>query len=319
MITLAEAKNFTQDKLAQMIIDEFRKDPLLDMMVFDNTVTPIGQTLAYVYNRVTTLPTAGFRAINAEYVPQEAKTTQITTNLKVFGGKFQVDRVLQNNVKGITDQVSFQIQQKINATKAVFADSFVNGDSGVDANAFDGIDKAIAGSSTEIIPGAAIDLSSSANITANANALMDELDKMLASLDGTPSIILLNRVMAAIMNGIARRSGYFTTTDVDAFGKPVTKYQGIQLGVVGDKPGTSNPIIPINDVDGTTFMMALRIGLDGAHAASPDGNEVIHQYLPNMKLPGAVKDGEVEMVAAAALKATRAAGVLRKIKVKPTV
>ena len=72
-ITLADAAKFTQDKLVQSVIDEFRKDPILDMMVFDNVVAPIGSTLAYSYNRVTTLPTAATRAINADYNAQEAK------------------------------------------------------------------------------------------------------------------------------------------------------------------------------------------------------------------------------------------------------
>lgn len=314
-ITLLEAKNFTQDKLTQFIIDEFRKDPILEAMIFDNVVTPQGSSLAYVYNRVTTLPTAGFRAINSEYEAQEAKTTQFTSNLKVFGGKFQVDRVIQNHVKGVTDQITFQLQQKIQATKALFADTFVNGDSAVDAKAFDGIDKAVTGSSTEVSPAAAIDLSTSANITANGAAFMDQLDNMLALLDGTPSLILVNRKLQAVINGIARRSGYFSTSDVDAFGKPVTKYSGIPIIPVGDKPGTSNPIIGIDGVDKTTFVMAIRIGLDGVHAASPSGEKLVSQYLPDMKLPGAVKDGEVEMVAAAVLKATRAAGILRNIKV----
>lgn len=314
-ITLAEAKNFTQDKLTQLIIDEFRKDPILAAMIFDNVVTPQGSSLAYVYNRVTTLPTAGFRAINSEYTAQEAKTTQYTTNLKVFGGKFQVDRVIQNHVKGITDQITFQLQQKINATKAVFADTFVNGDSAVDENAFDGIEKAVTGSSTEVNPTAAIDLSNSANITSNGAAFMDQLDNMLALLDGTPTLLLVNRKLKAIINGIARRSGYFSTSDVDAFGKPVTKYAGIPIAEVGDKPGTSNPIIGIDSTEKTTFILALRIGLDGVHAASPEGEKLVRQYLPDMQAPGAVKDGEVEMVAAAVLKATRAAGILRKIKI----
>lgn len=315
-ITLQEAKNLTQDKLTQFIIDEFRKDMLLEHMLFDDTVTPQGETLAYVYNRVTTLPTAGFRAINTEYTAQEAKTTQYTSNLKVFGGKFQVDRVIQNHVKGVTDQITFQLQQKINATKALFADTFVNGDEAVDAKAFDGIEKAVTGSSTELIPTAEIDLSTSANITANGAAFMDQLDNMLALLDGTPSLLLVNRKLAAIINGIARRSGYFSTSDVDAFGQSVTKYSGIPILTVGDKPGSSNPIISIDATEKTTFIMAVRIGLDGTHAASPQGNDqLIKHYLPDMNSPGAVKDGEVEMVAAAVLKATRAAGILRKIKV----
>ena len=36
--------------------------------------------------------------------------------------------------------------------------------------------------------------------------------------------------------------------------------------------------------------------------------------MPDLTLPGAVKDGEVELVAAVALKNTRAAGVLRGVK-----
>lgn len=315
MITLAQAKNFTQDKLAQVIIDEFRKDPLLDMMVFDNVVTPIGNTLAYTYNRVTTLPTAGFRAINTEYTAQEAVTTQYTTNLKPFGGKFQVDRVIQNNVRGITDQITFQLQQKIQATKALFADTFINGDSAVAENSFDGIDKAVTGSSTEVNPSAAIDLSSSANITANGAEFMDMLDKMLSLLDGTPSGIIVNKSLMAIINGIARRSGYFSTSEVDAFGRPVTKYAGVPFIVMGDKPGTANPILEIDGAAKTTSLMAIRVGLDGVHAASPNGDKLINHYLPDMQAPGAVKDGEVEMVAAAVLKATRSAGILRNIKI----
>ncbi|HBB27683.1 MAG TPA: phage capsid protein [Clostridiales bacterium] len=315
-ITLAEAKVLTQDKLAQIIIDEFRQDRLLDMMIFDNTVTPQGQSLAYIYNRVTTLSTAGFRAINSEYVAQEAKTTQITSNLKVFGGSFNVDRVIQNHVRGIADQVSFQMQQKIKATKAVFADAFFNGDSAVNTNSFDGIDKAITGSSTELVPDAVIDLSTSAAMDTNFKSFMDMLDKMLSNLDGTPTVLGMNRIMAAIMNGIARRSNYFSSSDVDAFGKPVLKYAGIPIYEVGDKPGTSNSIIGIDATAKTTSIFAMRVGLDGVHAASPEGDQLIKHYLPDMTLPGAVKTGEVEMVATAALKATRAAGALRKIKVQ---
>ena len=81
---------------------------------------------------------------------------------------------------------------------------------------------------------------------------------------------------------------------------------------LGDKSGTSNPIIPI--ANGLTGIYAARLALDGVHGVSPDGNGIVNQYLPDLTAPGAVKTGEVEMVAAVALKATRAAGVLRKIK-----
>ena len=89
-VTLADAKLLTQDKLTQDVIDEFRKDDLLNLLVFDNCVALNGgSTLAYTYNRVLTNGTAAFREINNEYTPQEAKTKQYTTNLKVFGGSFE--------------------------------------------------------------------------------------------------------------------------------------------------------------------------------------------------------------------------------------
>ena len=319
-VTLAQAQKLTQDKLAQQIICEFRKDPLFEAMIFDDCVSLNGgSTLNYVYNRITTLATADFRAINNEYTAQEAETTLITTTLKPFGGSAELDRIIATNVKGVSNQVAFQLEQKIKAVKALFSDTFINGDSAVKVTSFDGINKAVAGSSTEHTPTDAIDLSTSTAITTNANVLMDALDKMLSEMSETPDAIMMNRKLKAIMNGIARRSGYFSTSDKDAFGVPVTKYQGITLMELGDKPGSSNPIIPISSATGTeghTSLYAVKFSLAGTHAVTPSGQPVINQYLPDFKSPGAVKKLEVEMVAAVAVKATRSIAALRKIKVQ---
>lgn len=313
-ITLVQAKLLTQDKLCQTIIDEFRKDLLFDMMIWDNSVNPNGMgSLSYTYDRLNTQPTAAFRAINSEYTPQESDVTQLTVNLKPFGGSFQVDRVIQNNVKGIQDHVTMQLEQKIKATRALFADTFINGDTGSNANAFDGIDKAVTGSSTEVSPTTPIDLSTSALITTNGNVLMDELDRMLSAMSGTPDALLVNRALGAILNGIARRSGYFSTNDMDAFGRPVTKYAGIPILPLGDKPGSSNPIITATG--GITSIFAATFAMDAVHAVTPSSSNVIETYLPNFTSPGAIKTGEVEMVAAMAVKATRSIGKLGNIKI----
>ena len=62
-------------------------------------------------------------------------------------------------------------------------------------------------------------------------------------------------------------------------------------------------------------MYAVRVGLDGVCGITPEGDDIIDVYMPDFNTPGAVKKGEVEMVAGIAVKATKAAGVLRKIKV----
>lgn len=79
------------------------------------------------------------------------------------------------------------------------------------------------------------------------------------------------------------------------------------------------PIVPIDTASSTkgeTSLYAARIGLDGFHAVSPSGALPIRQWLPKFEEAGAVKKGEVEMLATAALKATKAAGIMRKIKVQ---
>lgn len=314
-ITLESAKNLTQSKLCKTVIDEFRKDPLLDLMPFDDNIAMVGggSDLTYVYNRVITPGEAGFRAINTEYTPKEAVTKQFATNLKILGGAFEVDRVIQSHVKGITNQISFQMEQKIKAAKLTYADTFINGDTGTDEKAFDGIDKAITGSSTELVPDVAIDISAE-GIDANGKKFMDMLDKFLSELDGAPTFLMMNKVLRSIFNGIARRSHYFTHSE-DAFGKQVLTYNGIRFYEMAEKPGTNNPIIPIAE-DGTTSLYAVRLGIDGVHGVTPDGKNMIETYLPDMKAPGAVKKGEVEFVTAVAIKATKSAGALRKIKVK---
>ena len=149
-VTLVEAKKNVQDALQLGIIDEFRKSNFLwETLTFDDVVSPTGggATLTYAYTRLLTQPTASFREINHEYTPQEVERQRYTTDLAVFGGAFEVDRIIAN-MGGILDEVQFQTQQKIKAASALFNDTVINGDSAQGTHAFDGLEKALKGSST---------------------------------------------------------------------------------------------------------------------------------------------------------------------------
>lgn len=316
-VTLAQAKLNVQDDLQMGVIDEFAKSSFLfNNLTFDDCVSPTGggATLTYGYTRLITQPTAQFRAVNEEYTPQEVEKQRFTVDLKVFGGAFEIDRVI-SNMGGIVDEVTFQMQQKIKAAAALFNDTVINGDSAVDAKAFDGLDKALTGSSTEYIPGTAIDLSTSAKVTGNWQEFLDILDEFLLGLDGTPSFIGGNTKMIAKLRAIARRAGMYQVTKND-FGQQIEQYGNIPLVDFGTKAGSNNPVVPIDSTTGETSLYVARLGLDGFHAVSMAGVPPVQSWLPDFKTAGAVKKGEVEMVAAVALKATKAAGVLRKIKVQ---
>lgn len=318
-ITLAEVQKNVQDALQGGVIDEFRKNNfLLDNLTFADVVSPTGggATMTYAYTRLATQPTAAFRAINSEYTPAEVTKQRYTVDLKVFGGAFQIDRVLAD-MGGIVDEVTLQMQQKIKAAQALFNDTVINGDSATDANAFDGLEKALAGSSTEVngaTSDSAIDLSTSANVTSNYMAFLDILDEFLGKLDGAPTALLVNGKMAAKLRACARRASMYQLTQ-DGFGQQVERYGNVPFIDLGAKAGSNTAVIGTDATAGTTSLYAVRLGLDGFHGVSMAGQSPIRTFMPDFTTAGAVKKGEVEMVAAVALKATKAAAVLRKIKV----
>lgn len=322
-VTLAQAKLNTQDAIQAGIIDEFAKNSyLLQKMTFDDAVNPSGggATMTYGYTRLLTQPSAGFRAVNSEYTPGEVTKERKTTDLKILGGSFEIDRVLVG-MKGLVDEVNLQLTQKIKATVAQFCDTCINGDVSGDANSFDGLSKAITGTSTEVGTGAVIDLSTSANMDTNYKAALDALDDFLSRLDGRPTALLMNNSLLTKLRGIARRAGYFTQTE-DAFGQVVDTYNGIPLIDLGDKPASTDPISGIytrtvgTSTTGLTDLYAVRLAMDGLHGVTYSGKQMIQTWLPDFTTAGAVKKGEVEMVVTIALKKTKAAGILRNWKVQ---
>lgn len=166
-VTLEQAKLNVQDDLQKAVIDEFQKSNWLwANLQFENVVNPSGggATLTYAYLRVKTQPTAAFRAINEEYTAQEATKEKITADLAIFGGSYKIDRII---ARMAGDEVAFQASQKIKAASALFNETVINGDTATNTKAFDGLEKALTGSSTEVKPATAIDLSGSTEMDTN--------------------------------------------------------------------------------------------------------------------------------------------------------
>ena len=315
-VTLAQAKLNVQDDLQMGIIDEFAKSSfLLNNLTFDDCVSPTGggATLTYGYTRLVTQPTADFRSVNSEYTPSEVTKQRYTVDLKVFGGAYEIDRIIAG-MGGIADEVALQASQKVKAAAALFNDTVINGDSSSDSDAFDGLDVALTGSNTEFnASGPVIDLSTAANIATNGDAFLLALHKALGKLDGRPTALMGNSDMIAVLEFLAKYQGRYQESK-DQFGNYYSMYNGIPLIDLGSKAGSNNPVVANNETNGSSLYFA-RFGLDGFHAISMAGQPPVRTWLPDFSTAGAVKKGEVEMVAAVALKATKAAGVFRKIKV----
>lgn len=325
-MTLADMKAGMSDKVAQQVVDTFlRESEILQVLPFDNTVSPSGgSTLTYTYMQTKIPGTAAFRKLNAEYTAQEATLEKKSADLKIFGGKFGMDRVLKQS-EGRFNNMAFQMEQKIKAAVSLFHYTLINGNSTSNADEFDGLDKMLAGTSTEYNKSAVLDISTMAKLKENADQLYEYL--MILIRDTSADALLMNSKMISKVQTIARILGYKTETE-EAFGKKVMSMDGVRFMdlknhyTVASSNVTANACIKDNisrtvstAQTGLTDVYAVKFDVnDGFHAATITGSSAISQYIPDFTKPGAVKEGEVEMVAAAILKNTQHAGVLRNIK-----
>lgn len=313
-VTLAQAKVGMADKVDQQVIDELRRNSiLLDGMVFDDCVSPGtgGSTLTYGYITLETAATAAKRELNNEYNAQEATKKKNTVDLAILGGSFKVDRVIANT-SGAVDEINFQLQQKIKSTVAVFNNLLINGQKGTDG--FDGLKTLLTSKNTEI-DGSKVDVSGA--MTENtAEALMELIDSAIAEMDGKPSYIIANHKAIVKLKAAARKAGYITRAE-DAFGRTSEGYDGIPFIDAGDynNAGTATSVIPVDPTSGKTDIYLVRTAIDGLHGVTVNGDKMLKTYLPDMNLPGAVKEGEVEFIVAPVLKSSRAAARIKDVKI----
>lgn len=276
----------------------------------------------YGYQRLETPSTAGVRQINSEYTANEAKRTKQTASPVILGGSFEIDRVIAQT-SGAIDEIDFQVKQKTKAGANYFHNLVINGTSastgtGYVVNTFDGLKKILSGKSTEMTTD--IDVSTSALLDSNYNSMLDELDTFIALLAAKPDILMMNTKMLTKIRSAARRAGYYDRTK-DDFGKTVETYNGIALMDAGEyyNGASTEDVIATSTPDesayGVTDIYAVKLGLDAYHGISVRGSKMLKTYLPDLEAPGAVKKGEVELIAGAVLKNSKMAGVLKGIKI----
>lgn len=316
-ITLNDIKVGRADKYDQMVIDTFlRKSPILAAMPFDNCISPSGgSTLTYGYIRVKTSPAAEGRAVGSDYTANPATKEAVTTDLKIMGGKYEIDRVL---AEAAPDEIAFQTEEKIQATVNRYHWLFINGNKD-NATEFDGLAEIVDGSVTDF-DGSGVDLSTVS--AASALKLTEALDTAILAMKERPTYILANSKTIVKIQAAAKMLGYLTQGE-DAFGKPTRAYDGIPLVDLGryynEDLGSDTEIIPIDDASGKTDIYLVALSMSGAHGVTLKGDKAISSRLPNFADAGAVKSGDVEFVAGLAVKNTRAIARLENVQVQATL
>lgn len=314
MITLQEYSANVQDKIdTSAIIDELRKsNALLEALTFDDTVTATGGSFAYGYVRKTQESGAAFRKVGEEYEKSDAKKETKVSNVAILGGEYEIDRAIANaSANTFADERDFQATEKVKAVKATFNNAVINGVGGEDNADFEGLDSILKGTATEYT--SEVDVSTSALMDANYSALDDEIAGVMAEMDGEADFILVNTKMKNKLVAMAKRLGQYQVT-MNEVGAKIEKYGNTTILDMGAKCGSNDPVIAIAE-DGTTDIYFVRLGRDGFHGITLNG-KMFDIVTPEFGVIGATKvTGLVEMYAGTVLKSTKAAAVLRGVKV----
>jgi len=255
-ITLAEASKLSNDVLLTGVIETIIKDsPILQSLPF---IEIVGNGLTY--NRENAAATAAFYDVADTWTESTPTFTQITTVLKIVGGDADIDNFLLSTRSNVQDLEAAVVQLKAKAVQQKFEDTFVNGDTSVDAKSFDGIDKLCDAGQTVSMG------------TNGATLTLPKLDEVIDLVKGgKPDVLLMSKRTRRTLNNLARTSGGFLEADRNEFGQMVQFYDGIPVGIC-DYISDAKTVGTSNDC---STVYAVRLG-EGALAGltSPGGLQV---------------------------------------------
>ncbi|CAN5812733.1 hypothetical protein BH20CHL3_BH20CHL3_11260 [soil metagenome] len=242
-MTQVEAAKLSNDMLIRGVIETIVKDSaILRFLPFmDVTGTSVR------YTREATMPAAAFHAVGDTWVEATPTFTSHTANLAILGGDADVDNYLQATYADTNDIEAEVIANRAKAIAHKCSESFIGGDTGVDADSFNGI-RTLAPASQTLAAGtngAAIDLQK-----------LDELIDLIKP--GKPEALLLSRRTRRQLKHLRRTTGPILESTVSQFGEQVETYEGIPI-VVDD-------FMPDNEVQGTSgavcsSVYALKFGM----------------------------------------------------------
>lgn len=252
MLTILEAAKLNPSPLVQGTVEIIAgESPVLLNMPF----VPINGP-AFVYNREGTLPGIAFRGINESYTESTGVVNPQSEILRICGGDSDYDTFLVTTGTGTNDARATHDAMKAKALSLRWTRAFVDGDSETDPREFDGLNKRLVGSQHLQLA------------TGGATLTLAKLDELIDAVQGTPTLLLMNKAMRRKITALAAGTAAVTMT-VDQLGRPLTAYAGIPIGVVEDDE-TGTAILGFDEDDGsgnfdTCSIYALRLGTDVFH------------------------------------------------------
>lgn len=246
MLTQAEWSKLYPDPLQSGVVELIiETNPIMQYMPWQNIAGA-----AYVYNREQTLPGVAFRGVNDSYTESTGVVNRLAEPLKIMGGDLDVDRALISWSTNINDTRAIEDAMKVKALSLTHLKTVFDGDSGTDANEFDGLNVRLTGNQV---------------ITAGANGAaltLAMLDDLVDAVQGSPSLLVMNKKCRQLVRQAARSVPGLTISK-DDLGREIDQYYGVPIAYT-EFDAAGNQILGFDETVGTAndtaSIYALRFG-----------------------------------------------------------
>ena len=249
-LTLVEAAKLSQDDLQRGVLETFvQESSVLDRIPF---LTIQGN--AYAYNEEATLPGVAFRAVNTGYTGSTGTVNPKSEKLCILGGDADVDRFIVQTRGNLNDQRAIQTRMKVKSASYFFQDKFINGDTAVDTNGFDGLKKRLTGA--QVIAAGTNGLPIVGNGTTDPHVFLDKLDELVGSvpgLNGGNGALYANSKIIGKIRSAARRIGGVEIVREDLTQKRIVTWNGIPLLDMG-QTAAGVDILPQTETQGSSSL-----------------------------------------------------------------
>jgi hypothetical protein len=220
-LTLAEGSKLSNDVLLQGVVETIVKDsPVLQRMPF---IEIMGNGLTY--NRENALPVIDFYDVGDTWAESTPTFTQVTATLKIMGGDADVDNFLKATRSNQQDLQASIIEIKAKALKQKFDNTFIYGNTTLNAKEFDGLRKIIdtgTASAQLVAVGAS-----------GASLTLAKLDDLIDTIKGgKPDMLIMSRRSRRKLNALVRAAGSgMLETDRDQWGNFIQLWNGIPVSI----------------------------------------------------------------------------------------
>ena len=270
--TILEAAKYGDDVKRQGVLKLIAEtSPMYEKLTFKSI-----KGNAYRYNIEQALPSVAFRGVGDTYTASTGVINPVVENLVILGGEVNIDRFIVSTMGNMADIKATQFSMKARAMGFKFTESFFEGDSTTDFNAFDGLRTRLVGDQKIL------------NASGGGALTLAKLDQMIDAVIGKPDFLFMNKTLRRKLTTLAL-STYSGSSLIDygkdeTFGHQVTRYNSIPIVVVENELDGSTILDFDEDPGDATSdcasIYAVRFGEDYIHGITGEGGNFadVHDF-----------------------------------------